>query len=233
MKTALKRLSYAVFPKRCDLCGEVIELDKTRCDACKKLKFIDGKICKKCGREVENCTCSRDNFSPYYKSFCAPYYFEDSAVYAVHRLKSGGYSQLAIAMAKSIKSAVDLRFDGVSFDLVTFVPMSFYRKRVRGYNQSELLAKELAGLMNTEFDGLLYKNRHTRSQRKSSAKQRRANLYGAFSLKQGKNVSGKTILIVDDVKTTGSTLSELAFTLKDAGAEAVYATAFTVTNKHK
>ncbi len=231
MNTVIKRLSYAVFPKRCELCGEVIELDKTLCPQCEKLKMIDGKICKKCGREVKNCTCSKDNFSPDYKAFCAPYYFENTTVAAVYRLKNHGFRELVPAMAKRIKSAVDLRFENVEFDCVTCVPMNAYRKRVRGYNQSELLAKEVARLLGTEFDELLFKNRITRSQRKSSAKQRRANLYGAFSLKDGKMVNGKTVLIIDDVKTTGSTLSELAFTLKDKGA-LVYAAAFTVTNKH-
>ncbi|MBQ3904507.1 MAG: ComF family protein [Eubacterium sp.] len=231
MSSALKRLSYVIFPKRCELCGEVIELDKTRCVQCEQLKMIEGKICRKCGREVKNCTCSRDNFSPDYKAFCAPYYFEKSTVAAVYRLKNHGFSELAFAMAESIVKAVTLRFENVEFDIVTCVPMSPYRKRVRGYNQSELLAKEVAKQLDTQFDALLYKNRRTRSQRKSSAKQRRANLYGAFSVIEGKSVSGKTVLIVDDVKTTGSTLSELAFTLKDEGAT-VYAAAFTVTNKH-
>lgn len=231
MSTALKRLSYAVFPKRCELCGEVIELDKTRCEQCESLKMIDGKICKKCGREVENCVCSIESFTPNYKAFCAPYYYEDSTVRGVHRLKNRGYRELVPAMAKSIKSAIDLRFENVDFDLVTCIPMTPYRKRVRGYNQSELLAKEVAKLLDTDFDELVFKNRRTRSQRKSTAKERRANLYGAFSLKDGKAVKDKTILIIDDVKTTGSTLSEVAFALKDSGA-IPYAASFTVTNKH-
>lgn len=231
MSTAIKRLSYALFPKRCELCGEVIELDKTRCEQCENLKMITGKICKKCGREVENCVCSIESFSPNYKVFCAPYYFEGSAVSAVYRLKNRGYRELVPAMAKSIKSAMDLRFENVSFDCVTCIPMSSYKKRVRGYNQSELLAKEVAKLLGAEFDELVFKNRRTRSQRKSTAKERRANLYGAFSLKDGKTVKDKIILIIDDVKTTGSTLSEAAFPLKDSGAT-VYAASFTVTNKH-
>lgn len=233
MRSAVKRLLYVLFPKRCELCGDVVELDKIRCEQCDSLKMIEGKICKKCGREVKNCVCSIEKFSPDYKAFCAPYYFEGSAVTAVYRLKNAGFKELAPAMSKSIVKAVRLRFTDECFDVVTCVPMTKSRKRKRGYNQSELLARETAALLGVPFDELIYKNRRTKSQRKSSAKARRANLYGAFSLIEGKDVKNKTVLIVDDVKTTGSTLSELAFTLKDSGAKAVYAAAFTVTNKHK
>ena len=233
MTGAVKRLLYVLFPKRCELCGEVIELDKIRCEQCEALSMIEGKICNKCGCELNNCVCSIEKFSPDYKAFCAPYYFEGSAVSAVYRLKNAGFKELVPAMSENIVKAVKLRFKDVSFDVVTCVPMTKSRKRKRGYNQSELLARETAAGLGVPFDELIYKNRRTKSQRKSSAKERRANLYGAFSLIEGKDVKNKTVLIVDDVKTTGSTLSELAFTVKDSGANAVYTAAFTVTNKHK
>lgn len=228
MRQAFNRLLTALFPNRCELCGTVIEPDKTRCEECEALKMIEGKICNKCGRETKRCVCSKQNFSPDYKAFCAPYYFEGSPRNGVYRLKNDGFAELAPAMAKSIKNAIDVRFKNIEFDCVTYVPMDKRRKRKRGYNQSELLAKALAGELGTEFDGLIYKNRRTRPQRKSTAKQRRANLYGAFDVIEGKDVRNKTVLVVDDVKTTGSTLSEVAFTLKDEGAT-VYAAAFTVT----
>ena len=229
MSKAQNGLSYILFPKRCALCGEVIELDKTLCEECESLKFIDGKICKKCGREVKRCTCSRDNFSPEYKSFCAPYYFDGSVRKAVYRLKNREFLEIIPAMSESVVKAVRARFEDVSFEVVTCVPMSKVRRFRRGYNQSELLAKETALILGCDFESLMYKRRYTRPQRKSSARKRRANLYNAFAMLEGKDIRDKTVLIVDDVKTTGSTLSELAYTLKDAGAKAVYAASFSVT----
>ncbi|MCR5207817.1 MAG: double zinc ribbon domain-containing protein, partial [Eubacterium sp.] len=78
MKKALKEMSYAVFPKRCELCGEVIEPDKTRCAECESLAYIEGRRCKKCGRETADCICKKEKFSPYYNAFTAPFYFEDN-----------------------------------------------------------------------------------------------------------------------------------------------------------
>lgn len=230
MSSTLYRCLYLLFPKRCRLCGDVIALDEELCEACAAAPMITGRICSKCGMEEAHCTCQRDKFSPGYQSFCAPYVFDGSLRSAVYRLKEGHYTDAVPGMAEAIISAVNLRFPDVTFDAVTFVPMRKLRELRRGYNQSRLLAEAVAEKRGIPCEALLQKLKHTRAQHRSGAAQRKVNVYGAFALRENVDVRGKTILLVDDVKTTGYTLSECAVMLNAAGAKAVYAAAFTVAD---
>ena len=233
MRELLNRCLYLLYPKRCDLCGEVIALDEARCEECRNTKPITGKICRKCGREEATCRCQQQKFSPGYRAFCAPYYFDGSMRKGVYRLKNSGFTELVPGMADAVVAACRQRYEAVMFDAVTFVPMRRRRQRRRGYNQSRLLAEAVAKRYGIPCVPLLKKVKNTRSQRTSDASQRKVNLYGAFAVIDGAEVAGKTLLIVDDVKTTGYTLSECAVMLNAAGAAAVYAAAFTVTGEHR
>lgn len=232
IKNAINTLSYAVYPKRCKICGEVIRVENELCDECENAKRISGEICLKCGREKDGCICKNEKFSPKYKAFSAPYYYEGSIERAVNRFKSNGFTELAEGMSEAVFDTVNERFKDIEFDFVTSVPMRKGKERRRGYNQSELLAKALSERLNTEYKPMLKKIRKSPAQRYSDAESRRVNVYATFDLIKGENVEGKTVLIVDDVKTTGNTLSECAAMLKIYGAT-VYATSFAVTKKRK
>ncbi|MBQ7739879.1 MAG: ComF family protein [Eubacterium sp.] len=229
--SSIVKLSYALLPKRCKLCGAVIEPDKALCEDCESLKRIEGKICNKCGCESDICSCKKERFSPDYKAFCAAYYYEGSVIKGVVRFKNDGFTFLKEGIASEISEAVGLRFDTEDFDFVTFVPMTKGKERKRGYNQSRLLAREVAALLEIPCISTLIKIRKTDSQRFSKANRRKENLFGAFDVKEGVDIRDKKILIIDDVKTTGSTLSECAAMLKIAGAREVYAASFAVTKK--
>ena len=108
------------------------------------------------------------------------------------------------------------------FDLVSWVPLHWWRKWNRNYNQAELLARRLASLSRKPCQGLLRKTRWTAPQTNLSRQGRLANVRGAFAMRRGISVSGRRILLVDDVLTTGATASEAASVLRAAGAE-VYA----------
>lgn len=110
----------------------------------------------------------------------------------------------------------------IDFDYLVAVPLHYFRLLWRGYNQSSILANMIADQTGKSYlPGLLRRSRFTGSQGNYSGKERRANVTGAFEVKQ--NVSGKRFLIVDDVYTTGSTLEECATVLKRAGAKSVSA----------
>ena len=220
-----------IYPKRCKLCGEVVELKRDLCPECESTPVISGEICDKCGREKTGCVCAKEKFSPKYKAFCAPYYYDGCMEKAIVRFKNYGCKELGAEMSKRIAKTVKQRFDGVSFDIVTCVPMTKKKQKERGYNQSALLAEAVAKELNAQFRELLVKTVDTNPQRFSSAKERQVNLYGAFELAEGESVEGKTVLIIDDVKTTGSTLNECATVIMSGKAQAAYAAAFTVTKK--
>ena len=107
-------------------------------------------------------------------------------------------------------------------DLIVPVPLDRSRLRGRGFNQSELLAKELSGASGIAMDAaLLRRSRRTETQTGLSHAQRRQNVQGAFVLRRPQSLSGKRVALIDDVITTGATASACAAVLKRAGAERV------------
>lgn len=231
IKGVIHKLFYFLFPRRCELCGEVCEINCERCEDCRNVKHIEGEICLKCGREKQMCNCKNEKVTMAYNGVVAPFYYKGSPERAVRRLKNYGFCELAPKMAEEIADTVNNRYNNTSFDLITCVPLTKDRLKERGYNQSELLAKEVSKLLNINYEPVLDKNIKTKSQRYSSAKERRINLYGAIDLKEDAEVKDKTILIIDDVKTTGSTLNECASVLKGYKAKSVFGATFALTDK--
>ena len=98
------------------------------------------------------------------------------------------------------------------------------RKRVRGFNQSELIAARLSSLINLRAENhILRKNKKTAPQVGLSGEKRRNNIIGSFSVSNPESVKNKNVILVDDVKTTGATLEEAARVLKNAGAGKIWA----------
>ena len=109
------------------------------------------------------------------------------------------------------------RTEGVA--VVVPVPLHWRRRWVRGYNQSAAVAREIAVALGVVFaPQVLRRIRHTPQQMQPSAAARRENVKGAFRAKASASLAGRTVLLVDDVMTTGSTLAEASKTLKDVGA---------------
>jgi ComF family protein len=138
----------------------------------------------------------------------------------LHALKYGKRPSLARPVARlmvaAAASAGDL-LDGV--DLVVPVPLHRRRRRARGFNQAEELARHL-GL---EWEDVLRRTRATPSQTDLPAAQRHANVRNAFAVRRRHEVDGLTVLLVDDVSTTGATLDACASVLRRAGAREVRA----------
>lgn len=225
-------IRYSLFPRRCELCGTVIEPNQSRCEQCRNVEIIKGEICKVCGSEVKNCNCPKNVRKPEYKCVTAPYYFENSIAKAIVKMKNNGYTELVNPMADAMLSVINDRYKDISFDFVAFVPLTRSRELKRGYNQSQLLAQVVADGLGIPCVSALKKIYNTKSQRRSKARNRKVNLHGAFDLNVDYSmIDDKTILLIDDVKTTGSTLHECAFVLNGYGARAVYASTVAVTKR--
>ena len=144
--------------------------------------------------------------------------------FIVLQFKYNRQLQLRHPIAEWLEEAMnDPRLRPRHFDLVVPVPLHPARLRERGFNQAELLAKILAQKINIPLGCALERIRYTTTQTAFDRVERMENLRGAFRLRKKIGVRGLHVLLVDDILTTGSTLSECARVLREAGARSVYA----------
>ena len=137
---------------------------------------------------------------------------------ALWMLKYQGVKQLAKPLAELIKERIWKKLETGDW-LIVPVPLSKNKLRHRGYNQAELIARELPG--NVRAD-VLFKKFHTKSQVEVKDKEERlANIIGSFEVRNPEKIKGKKIILIDDVLTTGATMREAKKVLKQAGAKKV------------
>jgi ComF family protein len=160
---------------------------------------------------------------PFYNKVIVPYLYEGTLMSAIHQFKYGGKSHLAKSLGPFLASFVGEQLNGMDGLLVMPVPLHPKRLRERGFNQSLLLARHVAAQLDVDLDFLsLRRIRYTQPQTGLKKDERRKNVRKAFGLIGPKVVKGRTVILVDDVTTTGNTLNECARILKRAGAEHIY-----------
>jgi len=221
--TISKRLLLNVFyPKLCVSCGKYgqylcvtcageIELLKTpTCFYCGKIS-PNGKSCLSCRARMKT-----DLFA----IIPAVRYDIGPMKEIIHQLKYCGVSELAEILGELIFQKIkDLDF-GKNLIIVP-VPLNIKKKNIRGYNQAELLAKYLSDRLECDFADILVRCRNTASQTTLHRRQRLLNLKNAFVCTDSNIIRDKTVLLIDDVATTGATLSECSNVLKENGAKKV------------
>jgi competence protein ComFC len=220
--TGLKRTALdLLFPCRCIGCGKEGSLI---CPSCrKKLPWILPPVCPLCGvaKPLDIPCTNCPGLQMTIDGIRSPFRFEEIIRSAVHQLK---YKNLrAIAAPLAVMMADYLTDNQMRNDIIIPVPLHRKRLRERGYNQSELLAKELNKLTGIPIETeCLIRHRHTPAQAMTnSVTERHNNLTGAFTCKNNR-VEGKKVLLIDDVATSGATLDTCAVALKTAGACSVW-----------
>lgn len=213
-------LLWAIFPPCCPACGRSISRDECFCPGCMDAFYPADAGCRE-GKQLP----------PETNLFAAAYY-EGSMREAIHRMKFSGHPGNAAILAPILLQA--LREGGAAegrFDLLVPVPSRPKKVRARGYNQSALLARELSkrtGIPVSET--ALVKTRDTRAQHDLSAEERQVNLSGSFRASESE-VSGRRILLIDDVLTTGATARECIGALRAAGAQSADLLVLAVTSR--
>ena len=199
------------FPTRCAFCHKLTENGQTVCDKCRKeLPY---------NRELE----IKQN-TPNISFAIAPLYYEglvrDSLLrYKFHGLR--GYSRI---YAKILSKSIDEM--GISCDIITWVPLSRKRLRKRGYDQARLIAEEISKELGIKCERLLIKTRNNPAQSGTGGpEKRRANVRGIYRAADPSHTEGKSVLIIDDIFTTGATLSECAGVLRRSGARICFGAA--------
>ncbi len=225
-------LKSLVFPKRCIFCGDYIfPTDKNTCQRCmESLPYIKGRICSKCGCERQDCSCS-ENIVFYDKTVGALYY-EGNVKSSLKRMKFNGKKSYARCYAEYMYQAMRENYLTEKFDFIAYVPLYKDDLKYRGYNQSESIANRISEITGLPVEkDLIVKIYKTEKQSTCNSNMRTGNILGVFSVT--KDVTGCSILLIDDIKTTGSTLSECAKMLRLNGAENICCLCAAVSKKEK
>jgi len=205
----------------CPFCGEETP-DGVVCNGCNK-SLILPKFCVKCGEHVgesANVCIECKEIERLFDNNYSIYRYENYIAAAIKRLKFNGAKYLAEDFAKLFSEK--FKSVNINVDIITFVPSTQKRIKERGYNQAAEMAKEFAAIVNLPFAEVLLKTKETPHQIDLTKEQRLKNLTGSFSIIDKWLVKNKSVLIIDDVFTTGSTMSACAKVLKKAGANKVY-----------
>jgi ComF family protein len=227
IKNFLLPLFRQLFPPACPLCGHTFSNEETGvfCSVCLAgFKALPDAHCPTCalpfpGGSNSSHLCSRCTLNPpAYEKVYAVGLYDRSLRHAIHQFKYNRKVGLDRSLGVLLDRAVDLNLKA---DLVVPVPLSRMRLQQRSYNQALLLAREFARIRQLPVaSNVLLKVRETEPQQGLSAKQRGLNLQNVFKLRGA--ISGSTVLLVDDVLTTGATGEACSQVLLAGGAKTVY-----------
>jgi competence protein ComFC len=218
-KNTLKR---TLFPKdfTCDICSRET-FGGNLCSECiKKVTFNTAVTCPICGRKTvrpEICIDCKDK-PPKYKKGTSALVYDGGSVVLIHKFKNGS-PYLKDYFCDLIEEKVTSL---PPFDYITYIPLTEKAERIRGYNQSKLLAKTLSERIKIKTLKCLIKTHDTPEQKHLNAKERESNLEGCFRTVNKEKFKGKTLLLVDDVLTTGATANTATQKLLSSGATCVY-----------
>lgn len=215
----LHRLLALLFPSKCILCRKL--LTNKELDLCDHCRTNAPEILK------ENFRLS------FIAQWTAVWYYKDDVRGSLLRYKFYGRRSYAKAYGRILAMKILQRFPN-GFDILTFVPTSRLRRMRRGFDHMELVAKAVAAELEFPVSKVFTKVRNTPPQSGfSDASQRRANVMNVFRIKDRDLVRGKRILVLDDIITTGATISECAKTLLTSGAKEVYCAALAAASHDK
>ncbi len=228
-----------VYPQSCPICRRPLARDERfACTDCwRSLSILPTPFCPYCrcyfGHDeslVEHvCPCldkAEERAILAIRSLGA---FDDSYQKLIHRFKYDKRIPLGRRLAKRLAQTLAQRSDFADCDLVIPVPLHRARHRERGFNQSEILAEGISEATNISLaKDILKRKKNTRDQTHLNAQERAENVRDAFIVTHAANLSGKKVILVDDVMTTGATLKECARILREAGAAKIIAATLAV-----
>lgn len=199
-------LSRLLFPARCPFCSKIISANTYCCDSCIYLIEINPHIQKL----ANGCKCiSAFPHKDLYRKAVLNYKFYNNKQY---------YVQFSLILKKIIEE----KLSDIKFDIFSAVPMHRKKQAERGFDQVEILAKETARITKSCYKATLEQIELNKSQHKLDKTERKNNVCGIYKCINKRTVCNKSILLFDDIITTGSTLCECSNVLVENGAGEVY-----------
>ncbi len=225
-------LLHILYPKRCPICdsiigGPVFSREYPICRECKEaVEYAAEPVCKKCGKPLtderkEYCgDCAKRPHS--FSQGKALWVYKDSVKASIYRLKYGNRREYGKSYAQELVRQYGRWIERKEIQAVVPIPLHKKRKRQRGYNQADIIAREIGRLTGLPvYSGLLVRCVDTRPQKELNDRERKENLKKAFRL-NGDTGELRRVLLVDDIYTTGSTVDGAAEVLKGAGIREIY-----------
>ena len=207
----MDRFLDLLYPPKCIFCRRLLQRDEQ-------------EICNGCRLQLPLCHQMPEG-GPFLTDCTAVFYYEDLVRDSLLRFKFSGREAYAAVYGAMLAAAVEADLPADRIDAVTWVPVSARRRRKRGYDQAKLVARATAEHLHKPLVGTLCKTRDNRPQSSlSDASARKANVLGVYRPAR-EDLKDKTYLLIDDIYTTGATMSEAARVLLTAGAKAVYGAA--------
>ncbi|MCM1144244.1 MAG: ComF family protein [Blautia sp.] len=224
-----------IYPRRCPVCDKAVKpFGSLICEGCKeKIKYIKAPYCQKCGKELKDkralfCHDCMQREHVYDKGMALFAY--PSVASSIFRFKYKNRKEYAAYYGERMASILGERILALQPDALIPVPIHSSKKRVRGYNQAEALARELGGRLNILVETkLIVRTRKTIPMKDLSAQERQNNLKKAFKIRDN-DVKLNTVIIIDDIYTTGSTIDAMARELRGVGVRHIYFAALAIGN---
>lgn len=231
IKEILEALLDFFFPSHCMSCCRAVKGGALICSECNKnIEKISVKTCIKCGMPLKKCECYK--YVYHFLGIIAPFFNKGIAQRGLYRLKFTGAKPIVSYYGDAMCECYRKKYSDVKFDAITFVPMNLIKGLKRGYNQAEWLAEYVA----EKLEIPLYKNLLKRKPL-SKVQHKRKGISNRFlnaykSYERTGSINGGTILLIDDIKTTGASLDACAKELLYAGANEVYCLTALLSDKN-
>jgi competence protein ComFC len=227
----LEAATSLLYPPLCALCTSKTQVGEYLCEPCEaKAIRIVAPFCQQCsepfaGAITNAFTCANcAHRTVYFDAAVAAYRGRGIVRQIIHDFKYRRQVHLRHLVARWLYAAFDdERLQAQRFDIIVPVPLHPTRQRERGFNQASALAELVSAQVSVPCKPVLKRTRYTTTQTALDRAERMENLHNAFRLRKNADVRGLRVLLIDDVLTTGSTLSECARLLKRAGAISVHA----------
>lgn len=207
----LKAVLYFLFPPTCGFCE----------------KYTKDFLCYSCASKLRKLEIGKrklyiEREGRYFGEHMYIFQYTGKVKEVIREYKFHNKPYLYHTFSKIILNNVKICGFLKKYDIIVPVPIHLKRKRKRGYNQTELIAKELAKeITNLSFEDIIYKKIDTKAQSQLDGRERRRNLYNVYLIKNKQTIQNKKVVLFDDIYTTGSTVNECSRMLKLAGAKEV------------
>ena len=229
----LQKTADLFFPRRCPVCGIVLKMNERVCIDCKgKIEYIVEPKCKKCGKPIRQVTqeyCSAcEKGKHYYDKGIAMFTYNDAMRGSIYQYKYHNKREYADFYAEEICRYLGNEIVAWNADAIIPIPLHKQKLRKRGFNQAELLARKVGKKLDIPVrSDIVCRSRKTKAQKELGDRDRINNLKKAFKIIRN-DVKLNTVILLDDIYTTGSTIDAVAKILRETGTSHIYYVALSI-----